>query len=103
MRLPVLEQIRNNLQLKYKHMHGGKAARRRYMEKRGLIAPKPTSFSRSEDGTRYEYNDRIASKFAGWSTVQRNAGKVPTFKEFYNQMEPDDKALVTATEVFKSN
>jgi hypothetical protein len=79
-----------------------KNSNRRYLERTGFIQPKPKSFSRSEEGNRYEYDSRIAGKFAGWSSVQRNAGKTPMFKEFYHTLDQDDKALVTVTEVFKN-
>jgi hypothetical protein len=80
----------------------GKGSRKRYQEKRGYIIPNPTSFSKSEEGSRYQYDTRIANKFAGWSTKQRDAGLTPTFKNFYNELPDEDKKTITVTEVFKS-
>lgn len=105
--LKTLHQIWVNVNFKYKHKHmanhGGKGARRRYQERRRLLKQsKPTTYSRSEDGSRYEYDNQIANKFAGWSTKQRDAGKVPTFRDFYKELPEEDKSTITVTEVFKN-
>lgn len=78
-----------------------KGSHRRYLEKKGFLKPKPTSFSRSEEGMRYQYDNRIANKFAGWSSKQRDAGKIPTFRDFYNDLGRDDQNQITVTEIFK--
>jgi len=83
--------------------HGGKGARRRYQERRRLLnQSKPSTYSRSEEGIRYQYDNRIANQFAGWSSKQRDAGQTPTFRDFYNELEPDDQNQITVTEIFKN-
>lgn len=81
----------------------GKGARRRYLESKGFIKPKTTVLSRSEGGRRYQYDTRIANRFAHWSTAQRDAGKVPMFGEFYNELPPDDQQQITITQIFTNN
>lgn len=77
--------------------------KRRYLESKGFINPKPTSLTRSEDGTRYEYDLRIANMFTKWSSEKRDSGQAPTFGDFYNDLNNDDKHRIIVTEVFKSS
>lgn len=80
-----------------------KESSRRYLEKKGFLKPKPTTFSRSENGVRYQYDDRIARRFAGWSYTQRKAGKEPVFGDFYNVLPKQDQATISVTQIFKDN
>lgn len=81
-----------------------KNSHRRYLERKGFIKPKDhSSFSKSEEGVRYEYNDRIWNKFTKWSTKQRDDGKVPLFRDFYNELTPENKEQITVTQIFKDN
>lgn len=78
-------------------------SKRRYLEKKGFLKPKPTIFSKSEDGKRYQYNVRIANKFSGWSTGQRDKGINPLFSVFYEGLEKEFKEQITVTQIFKDN
>lgn len=75
-----------------------------YLIKKGFLKPKDHStLSRSEGGKRYQYNVRIANKFAGWSTGQRDKGITPLFADFYKGLEQEFKEQITVTEIFKDN
>lgn len=78
-----------------------KNSHRRYLERNGFRKPKDNSFSKSEAGVRYEYNDRIWNKFTRWSTKQRDAGIAPTFKDFYNELTPENQEQIIVTQIFK--
>lgn len=79
-----------------------KGSRRRYMENTGFRKPKDHVSSKSENGIRYQYDDRIWNKFTKWSSKQRDAGLTPTFRDFYNALPDEDKKTITVTEVFKN-
>ena len=80
-----------------------KDSRRRYYERAGFIKPKDNStFSRSEDGKRYQYDNRIANMFTKWSSDRRDKGIMPMFGDFYSELKQEDREQIAVTEIFKN-
>jgi hypothetical protein len=75
--------------------------KRQYQIKRGLIQKKPEFLSRTVDGIKYLYPERMDPIFNGWAASQRKLNRPYYFDSYYQQLPPDHKALITVTRLNK--
>ena len=68
---------------------------------KGYLPPKQDKhiFRKTENNTCYHYGSKTANAWDGWSRDQRDNGKQPTFKDFYNQLSEDYQKTVTVIPV----
>ena len=60
---------------------------------------KPSSYRRTEGNLKFEYSNKVANAFSGWSTPVRDSGIEPLFKDFYDQLEPRHQQEITVISV----